>query len=219
MNLLFLDTETSGLDPQSNGILQLSAEFHSDGKLVNSFNERIKHDSIKVDLGALKVNRIKLGQVDSLGLPHDFVMAKFVDWLLMLHEQYSNIVVVGHNLSFDVNFIKAALQKMGCYNVDAVLPYRVIDTSGLARFLASLGVKELDEVFNAAQGSSLAAIAKGLGLKVPTELHNSAVDVELTAAVFYKFQQLMEGLLNEKTATNTWPIVNAIPCIPENVCC
>jgi DNA polymerase III alpha subunit (gram-positive type) len=199
MNLLFLDIETTGLDPDLHRIIQVSAEFHSNGKLVEKFNERICHNLPNVDLGALKVNRIDYGRLHTYGKTEVTTITLFLDFLLNLNKQHKDIVLVGNNVAFDVSFIKQTLKRLGITGLDSILPYRVIDTAGITRFLQSLDTEPFKGLLGD-KSQSLSVTAKALGLELPENLHDSAADVELTATVFYTFQQLLKGLVNEDLA-------------------
>ena len=41
MNILFIDTETTGKNPERNSIIQIAAEYHEDGKKISDFNAKL----------------------------------------------------------------------------------------------------------------------------------------------------------------------------------
>lgn len=185
MNILFIDTETTGTDPSKHALLQVSAVLFSDGKNVALFNEQIKHDFAEVDLGALRVNRVKLGQIQSYGNDQRTVMTRLVDFLLELRERHTDIIVCGHNVNFDVQFLSAALKQIGVSNLSAVLPFRVMDTASIGLFLNSTGK------LNTRGKYSLSELMKALDIKEPERRHDSLVDALCTAEVFYALQKLL----------------------------
>lgn len=188
MNILFIDTETTGTDPKKHALLQIAAEFHKDGTCVEKFSENISQDYAHIDLGALRVNGVSASQVSSYGNPARTVLVKFVDYLLMLNKRYGSFVVCGHNVNFDIEFIKNALVNQGMDNVSALLPYRVLDTATIGLFLNSVGQINTDGKY------SLLALLKALNVEVDKDsLHNAVTDVQVTAEVFYKMQQKLRS--------------------------
>lgn len=186
MNVLFIDTETTGTDPTKHSLIQIAAELHKDGLCVAKFNRTIKHDQVSVDLGALKVNRIGLGRLDSYGLPLKVVLTEFVDFLLDINGRYSDVVVCGHNVNFDVQFITEALRSIGVSNLSALLPFRVLDTASIGLYLHSAGKLDTKGKF------SLSALMAALKIKEPESRHEASTDVECVSQVLYALQNLLK---------------------------
>src|SRR5690348_16006460 len=106
MNILFLDTETTGQDENKHQLVQIAAEYHVDGKCVAKFNKRfapLKLQNTVVNLQALKYNGLGLKQLSSLGDP-GLGVVEFGDFLLGLKSE-KPIIVCGHNVDFDIRFI------------------------------------------------------------------------------------------------------------------
>jgi len=192
MNILFLDTETTGLDPVKNRLLEISARLDVDafvsskdgkGVLPERFNIKMLmpyYDESMITLGALKVNKRKLIEdrvINEKAFSSDSGAVEFVDWLLRMHQKYGDFVVCGHNIVFDISFISEALKRMGIEGLKDLTGYRMIDTASIATFMRFAGLLNIEK-------SSLSDIGKAMNIPVDG-LHDATFDVDLTASVLY----------------------------------
>jgi DNA polymerase III epsilon subunit-like protein len=202
MNILFLDTETTGLDPENNRIIQIAARLDASQPgesgpkgVTEYFNTRVGHfmflddkPQFDVSLGALKVNKRSILDVNtndmlpntpkSDRIPHErAALIMFVDWLLQMNQKYGDSILCGHNVQFDEKFINSALKRNGISGLNDLVGYRRLDTASIAGFLRLMGVLQTEK-------SSLEETAKAMG--ITTEgLHDAKFDVDLTAFVLY----------------------------------
>jgi len=188
--LLVIDTETTGLDSKNNQILQLSAIYYEYGKEVSKFDKYIllELDFKNVSLGALKVNKTKFKDVltkttsgggSTSRYSEKEIVFNFCDWLLELNLA-KDTLLVGQNVSFDLNFIKELFIKYNVSNWESVLPYRTYDTMSIHYLLSRTGI--IDDSYD----GSLGKIAAKLGIDTTTlNLHNSLEDVRLTANIVF----------------------------------
>jgi len=194
MNLLIVDTETTGLDPNKHSIIQLCAEYHEDGVCKSKFNEYFQ-GGYTVSLGALKVNRTRLSKVrgDDSNTA-ELVSIKFVDWLLDL-KIGRDTLICGQNVDFDIKFIKAMLEQNGIEDLDSIFPYRKYDTATISAFLSRTNTVD----FNSSRvkgGGGLAKLAATLGIDISKyNLHDAAEDVALTAETIYKAEELQKKMV------------------------
>jgi DNA polymerase III epsilon subunit-like protein len=106
MNLLFLDTETTGLSPVDSQIIEISALIASfdpvsfDIKIITTFSELVK---LRKSLDP-KITRITgLDETTLVAAQSvNIIQEKWLNWL----ENYQIEAVVGHSISFDINFLK-----------------------------------------------------------------------------------------------------------------
>jgi len=117
--LCFIDTETTGLDPFVHEMIEFAAVFQ-DGTVGQGF--RIKPQHIETaSPKALEVNGYK---------PEDWKDALApLDAAERIGKLLDNCILVGHNVGFDIGFIKALLKRE---EIDAWIDHRHIDTSVLA---------------------------------------------------------------------------------------
>ena len=117
------DLETTGLDPkEGNTIIEIGAVRVKNMKVIDRFSELINPNTpLSAD-----INRIT-GITDDMLKDCDTeenVLKRFIAWA-------GDDILVAHNASFDLSFIKIAFLKydLGRFNYD------VIDTLGISRFL------------------------------------------------------------------------------------
>lgn len=185
MNILFIDCETTGLDPAKNAMIEFAAELHVDGVKVNEFCIGMYDKRSPVSLSALKVNGKSLAGLWQLENEPEAVM-KLIDWLLSIKVQ-GPIYVCGHNVHFDIGFLKALLVKYQLDGLDSVIGYHFLDTFSIGSFLMSTGKLQTDN-----NKVNLSALARGLGLDVSQyKLHTAADDVRLTVDVYNAMLKLV----------------------------
>lgn len=192
MKFLFLDTETTGINPDINGLVEIAAEYHVDGKKVSQWNSKMfaKQQSPIVNLQALKVNKHSIKGLHSL--PDEAVaLAEFCEWVLGLDTK--DLIIVGHNIQFDINFIKAALKKYGVEGFELISSTKTIDTVGLARVLMYAGKLDLGAV-TSVHGANVGNLARALGVDLSNRtLHTATDDIAVTAEIYYKMVALIKG--------------------------
>ncbi|MEG2297217.1 MAG: PolC-type DNA polymerase III [Clostridium sp.] len=160
------DLETTGLSPLTNKIIEIGAVKIVDGKIVDRFSSFVNPD-VPIPFDIENLTHINDNMV--LGAP--FIEAILPDFLEFCKEA----VVVAHNASFDVSFIKQNAAKQGL-----TFEPTVLDTITLARLLLpNLNRFKLDTV------------AKEI--RIPLGNHHRAVDdAEATAKIFVKFIQMLK---------------------------
>lgn len=185
MNILFLDIETVGLDPSCNSIIEISGLFYANGVLTKEYHAKAFTPNTKVDLGALTVNKqtIKNLMITGNEKQEAQMLYEFVDFSLELPR---DTVICGHNVNFDINFIKGRLALNSIDGFNSLFSYRVLDTATIGLFLQSAGELKVDKV-------SLNKLAQALGISFNEDnLHGAKYDTELTAKVFYEMQKLVK---------------------------
>jgi DNA polymerase III epsilon subunit-like protein len=144
--LLVIDTETGGLDPKLFSILSLGASVWRDGAIEDSFEVFIAEPELKTEAEALAVNQINLDWLKSCGFPPPEAVARFhlfLDKNFGAPEAREKINLVGHNVSFDVGFLKR-LYAFTDYKYGDIFSHRVLDTAGIVRFLIIAGKLPLE---------------------------------------------------------------------------
>jgi DNA polymerase III epsilon subunit-like protein len=134
-NRAFLDTETTGLDPITNEIVEIAIiRERPDGTLIDEWSTKVKPQRIETaHPRALEVNGYNEAAWADAPL-FDDIADEVADRLL-------DCVLIGHNVAFDHGFIKEALKRAGS---KVRLPYHKIDTVTLVyEHLAPLGCTSL----------------------------------------------------------------------------
>lgn len=198
MNILFIDTETTGVDSEKHSIIEIGAALYVDGKLVKDFRIDMKpEEGSALSLEALQVNGNTISSLESK--PDRSVgLTKFMEFILDLRRHYDGkLFLCGHNVHFDLAFIKKLLRDYNIEEWDKVVSYRIIDTNTIGRFLVDTGVIHVPE--NVPRGTGLENLALNLGIEVRgRKLHTALEDVKLTAEVYYAMQKLVEEIANGK---------------------
>jgi DNA polymerase III subunit epsilon len=131
---IIFDTETTGLDPREDRIIELGAvELVNRFPTGRTFHHYINPQGRNVDAEAYAVHGI--GTTELAGKP---IFQEIADEFLIFIEGAN---LVAHNAGFDVAFINAELARIGA---QPVMPQRVIDTLALARRKHPLGPNSLD---------------------------------------------------------------------------
>ena len=178
MKILIFDTETGGLNPYRNDILQLSFQV-IDGDTFNTL--LVSNYYFPWPDGK---NRVEWGAIQVKGLTEDFLATQdlydryevlnfFIDDLIECD------ICVAHNGEFDKNFIDATTRREGIY------PFEwspMIDTMKTTTNLCQLPVRGGRCGY---KWPKLIELVKCLRIKTDDiNLHDSSADVELTKRCF-----------------------------------
>jgi DNA polymerase-3 subunit epsilon len=106
--VFWVDTETSGVNPNKHGIIQLAGLIEIDGQIEDTCNMEIQpNDSLKIDNEALKVNnythrQLKTHMDESLAFKNLFkLFNRHVD----KYDSDDKLWVGGYNVNFDIDFL------------------------------------------------------------------------------------------------------------------
>lgn len=157
---IVIDTETTGFQRSSGGIVELALAFVEDGKITKEI-DTLTNPGVPIPAAARAVHGISDADVQ------DCPAAKTVaaQTLPLLDGK----IVVGHNISFDLDFLSAAASKGGGEPIEV----QYIDTANLARTVfPGLGSYKLEDV------------CKSLGLLDGSQTHRAGDDVRLCYRLF-----------------------------------
>jgi len=141
MHIVFVDVETSGLDPRRYEITQIAAAAVSDWVVVDAFECKLRFDIEKADSRALEINHydsvVWAGKAISPSMAKfsfDCFLRKYAD---KEHVRGWDCRIGAHNAPFDMSFVKQLYKQNPYYHsdgsllgLDAVIE---IDTLKLAR--------------------------------------------------------------------------------------
>lgn len=175
--MFFLDFETSGLDAKRHGIIQAAWIVEQDGKVLS---ERRMDVALRygcdVDLQALEVTGFTLDRIRN-GKPLEYMMAALRADLAP--GTVCRVIPCGHNVSFDLDFLRAACN----FTRDPVDRYvdfsAMIDTLAMARWLRHTERYHFPDC-------KLETVCKIL--RIPLEAHDALSDVKATREVYHLFK-------------------------------
>lgn len=120
MNYVAIDFETTGLDPESDQIIEIgAARFSLENTNAEEFQTLVK-PTVAISKGARRLHKLtakKLADAPSI----DDAWISFVEWL------GDDTVLIAHNASFEAKFIRPL------YKGTNLPPFTMIDTLALAR--------------------------------------------------------------------------------------
>jgi DNA polymerase III alpha subunit (gram-positive type) len=186
-----MDSETGGLDPKKSDILTLyMAMTDDDLKVIDELDLKLKPDGRLpiADAGALEVNKIDLQKhlTDPNTITYSEAKVKivaFVKKYLKKRGKYSNIIVLGQNVMFDLNFIWEYICNK--QDFEAIFSYNVEDTKTAALFLKRCGwlPKEI---------GTLSSLVEYFNIP-KREAHEAKGDVHMTIDVYKAMISLMKS--------------------------
>ncbi|MDA3900030.1 MAG: 3'-5' exonuclease [Spirochaetes bacterium] len=147
MKLLYFDTETTGLDPVVNSIIQISGIIEINGILVEEFNFMVKpvepremmSDQALQTHGYEGYYFTKFPEPAEVKRNLEKIFSRYVDKF----NKHDKFIPVGQNISFDINFLKNFWEREGDkYLFSYVNVASQVDTLATFRMLRHLGLIE-----------------------------------------------------------------------------
>jgi len=197
MRQIFLDTETTGLDPaQGHRIIEIAAVEVIDRRLTNNHFHVYLNPDREIDLGAQQVHGISLEFLQDKPRFPD-VAAEFLDFI-------AGGELVIHNAPFDVGFLDHELGMIGLPKLRQGCE-GVVDTLKMAKDMRP------------GQRNNLDALCRHFGVDNSARtLHGALLDAELLADVYLAMtrgqESLMMDIAEPKTAAGDTPsVVRTVP--------
>lgn len=181
--LLFIDTETGGIDPTKHTLLSIGLVVWDSTKgILDSKEILIKSDEYIITKEAQRINRFERDPHELTALPPKKAIERIIDFNSNWFDLNMLVPLAGHNTQFDVSFIKTFLKENNrSYN--EIFSHRIIDTYTLLRSLYYAG-KITDDISSSAQAF------KYFNIKVENR-HSAQGDAIATAELFEKLLKLM----------------------------
>lgn len=124
-NYCVIDLETTGLSSANNEIIELCALKIRNNTIIDSFTSLVKPNSY-INSFISKLTGIT-NEMTKTAPTIDNILIKYLEFI-------GNDIVLGHNVTFDINFIKA--KSLNCYNRDFQNNY--LDTCAMSRKICPL---------------------------------------------------------------------------------
>lgn len=174
--LILIDTETTGLDAERNGIIQIAGSVRVGGKEVDSFNWQIAPlPNDVIEPGALAVNGHTAEIIKTW--PNPAQVKKEFESLLAKHcnkfDKSDKFHWVGYNADFDMRFVRAWFSKLGDSYFGSWFWFPPLDVMSMAAWCLQGERHRLPNF-------KLGTVADHLGLKPAGDLHDAMADINLT---------------------------------------
>ena len=133
--LLFIDTETGGLDPQKHSLLtigivvwdKIQGELFSDEYAIN-------WEQYIVTKTALRINHFDENEHRKNAIPPKEIVSKLYELKTTYFQDYSAIPLAGHNTTFDIQFLKHLFVVCN-RSFEKLFSHRIVDTYSIIKFL------------------------------------------------------------------------------------
>jgi DNA polymerase-3 subunit alpha (Gram-positive type) len=165
-DFVVFDIETTGLSARNDKITEIGAVKIKNGIVIDKF-EQLINPEIPIPHNITSLTGITDDMVSNMPRIED-VLPKFIDFI-------GDSILVAHNASFDVGFIREA-----CNNMNINLDNAVLDTLALSRAL-----------FPNLKSHKLNVIAKFLNVELISH-HRAVDDAKATADILIKMLEVLE---------------------------
>ena len=181
--IIFIDTETGGVNPEKAALIQLSGIIRIDKKDVEKFNFYIKpFENSEVNEKALEVQGRTLEElktdkyVEEKEVYKQFI--KLLDKYIDKYDRTDKFVVAGYNVRFDVDILKAFFQRHGNNFLFSYLDSSMLDP------LYSIRLLQIAEVLPVLENNKFETWCKHFGIEL--KAHDSLEDIEATKKLIGK---------------------------------
>lgn len=195
MKILWFDTETTGLDPNRHGMIQIAMLMDIDGEVVDETQINYKpHQSDLIDFGENKIPKVwrecDLGDnavlpatgitIQSLwGYKHPDTVSinAFLQKHISKFDKADKAYIGGYNVPFDIAFLSKFYEKCKDNYLGSYINWKQIDVRSILYLLDYKGTVKLDNY-------KLSTICEYYGIEL--EAHNPMSDIKATRDIFYK---------------------------------
>lgn len=182
MKLLWLDTETTGLNKEKCDITQIAGIIIINGEEKERFNFHCQPVNWEnIEPVALEKTNMTVEKLKEFPMPQEIYteLIALLDKYIDKYNKEDKFYVAGHNVQFDMDFLKLFFKKMGNDYFGSYFWYRTVDLMALCTILHTAGLINLTSW-------KLEEIAKYLDVSIDENLHDALVDVDLTRKCFCK---------------------------------
>ena len=141
--ILFIDTETGGLDPLEHSLLSIGFVVWQKNRILDKIEILINDGKLNVSKSALEINKIDIENHRKNALTPREAITIMDNFLIKHFNESEKITLAGHNINFDINFFKYFLLKNN-YNFIERFSHRTIDTSAILYYLYLSGKLEIN---------------------------------------------------------------------------
>ena len=185
MKILWYDTETTGLDPVKQDIIQFAGIMEIDGKVVDEIEVKMQPISYEnVEQGALDVHGYSLEDFKSFPSAREGYLRilQFLDQHVSKFDKTDKLLSAGQNIKFDMEFLRQNFIKNNNVFFGSYFDYHFIDLQAITALM--IKNKKLGIV-----NYKLETVCKELGIEIVA--HDAISDIRATKACFEKYEQML----------------------------
>ncbi len=186
MKKLYLDTETTGIDPDKHSIYQVGAIVEIDGRIEERVNMNIRPwEGSLISVGAVPRN---MSTIDGFRLwlkeqPASIDQFKkfmrILQYYVNRYDKRDKFWFIAYNAQFDDKFMRAWFEKHNEKYYGSYFWWPPID-------VAVLAAHHLQDERPAMENFQLETVATKLGVRTEGEAHDATVDIEWTRNIYLK---------------------------------
>jgi len=184
MKIFYLDTETTGVNPVENDIIEIAGIIEIDSIVKEEFDFNVRpHNFINISQRALEINKTTVEQLKTYPAPK-VVLNKIVtifDKYIDKYNKHDKFISCGHVIGFDVGFLFEFFKKGGNNFCGSYLDYHKMDTAALLLSLVSVGKFDMKNI-------KLETACKEFGITLDNA-HNALADVRATRLLWKKLSE------------------------------
>ncbi len=136
--LLFVDTETGGLDADKHSLLSVAVLVWENMKIIDSLELLINDGKLFVTEEALAINKIDIKKHKKSAISPSEAIAQLLIFINKHFPQQREITLAGHNVQFDLSFLKI-LFSQNKKDFSKFFSHRIVDTSSILHYLYLAG--------------------------------------------------------------------------------
>lgn len=199
MKIVYIDIETTGTDPEKNGIHQIAGFVEIDWKLVDTFNFRVQpRKGAMVSPEALKVGNVTIEQLRT----YPEMGKVYYDFMALLGKHIAKFnkkdkaFFCGYNAQFDNQFMRRWFEDNNDKYFGSWFWSGTLDVMGFA--LNKLK-KERQDMVN----FQLATVAEKMGVKAEGMAHDAMYDITITRKMYHQLEGIAENVQPEAPVQKT----------------
>ena len=180
MKVFYCDTETTGLNPQKNDIIQLGYIIEIDNQIREKGSINVQpFDYNNIEASALATHQISVEQMKTFDSPQ-IVYSKLINILnkyINKYDRNDKFIPAGFNVKFDIEFLQNFFMKNGDKYYGSYFDYHFIDAMAILFLKRYAGKIHLDNY-------KLETASKYYGIKI--QAHDALSDIEATRELIMK---------------------------------
>ena len=178
--VIWIDTETTGLDCVKHGVIQLACIVEIDGNEVGQFQSHVRPSpGDMITPKALEISGTTRDDLKDFPGPRVVLehLRQFLTRYVNPYESMDKYRPVGYNVQFDLGFWEQFFLKQGDKFFYSFVTHKAIDVMAVIRYLDFMKILEFPDC-------KLETVCKELDIDVAfDDMHNALTDVKATRAL------------------------------------